>query len=178
MSVCTKSACNFLLVWFSSSGSGMLGCVCCISASVHLAASGCVCGEPLSAVTIRPGMTVHLDACGPKVRFWFMHPVQLGHQIFGFSSPVCLFFAPPRRLFLPFASRSEVAYAYTRCSFSEWRFVRLHTPNSPTSSCVPFPFDWKGPPVFLLEATTPVPGPALPACLATVLVCRPLGVSC
>lgn len=26
----------------------------------------CVCGEPLSAVTIRPGMTVQFEACGPR----------------------------------------------------------------------------------------------------------------
>lgn len=99
-----------------------------------------------------------------------MHPVQLGHQIFGFLR-LCVCFCPPLHSFCRLLL-TEVVYPYTRRhSFSAWRFVRLHTPNSPTSSCVPFPFDWKGPPVFLLEATTPDPGTALPgdgSCLPAI----------
>lgn len=92
-------------------------------------------------------------------------PGSLPPEIFGFLRR-CLFLSLELS-----GSLSAVCYRPLDCETTCFYCVafRLHSPpNSPTSSCVPFPFDWKGPARFLLEARTlstalPGDGPRLPA---------------
>lgn len=107
-----ESACSFL-----SPGSSprVLGCWGVSGAAVHLCIC-CVCGEPLSAVTIRPGMMVHFEGCGPRKRFGSctLAAGSLAPE-FWFCSPVSLSFFFSSLFILPFAT-------FTHCVA-----FRLHT---------------------------------------------------